>query len=434
MHRLPSFWSAKLWGLVLIVLMSVVLRIAASIWGISPNIITADGNGYFAWARNIALEQTFDFSDDVKALYPPDPIPTYPKSPINGKTLNQYPPGLGLIELPAFLLAHGMAKAFGLDTSGVHGIYDRVVVAWLVLISIAGYLAFWSCTELLGASARISAWVTLATYFASNLGHYITKEPFMAHASGFALAAIASSLLLSSPFAASWRRPTLAGFVLGFLVITRNSNLALVPWFAALAVFRQVPVRRLFPLGLAALVPVVAQGALFWLMKGQFGFAGYSDDQSFSAGFAGLGNVLFSAWRGLFVFHPIYLFLLVVSVLGASRKSQVRTLFLGALACFVGAWIINGTWWCWWFGASFGNRAFVEFLLPLSLAWCAGWCCGVFKGQLVRLFPAAISCCLALNAVSWSGFLLKRYSHVDPLTLSDTYLWWMPKGHSAADP
>lgn len=433
-NRLSSFWSAKLWGVVAIVLIALALRIAASIWGISPNIITADGNGYFAWARNIALEQTFDFSNDVRALYPPDPIPTYPKSPINGKTINEYPPGLGLIELPAFFLAHGMAKVLGVDTSGVHGLYDRVVVAWLVLISIAGYLAFWGCTERLGARSRISAWVVLATYLASNLAHYVTKEPFMAHATGFALAAIGSYLLLSSSFADSWRRPTLAGLVLGFLLITRNSNLALAPWFVALALFRRVPLHRLFQMGFLMLLPIAAQGFLFWLMKGQLGFEGYSDEQTFSAGIAGLGNVLFSAWRGLFVFHPIFLFLVMVSVLGALRQSPVRVLFIGALTCFIGAWIINGTWWCWWFGASFGNRAFIEFLPPLSLAWCAGWCCGVFKSRFVRLFPATISCCLALNAVAWSGYLLKRYSHVDPLTLSDTYLWWTPKGHSTSDP
>jgi hypothetical protein len=433
-NRQSSFRSAKLWGLLAVVLITLALRIAASIWGISPNIITADGNGYFAWARNIALEQTFDFSNDVRTLYPPDPIPTYPKSPINGKTVNQYPPGLGLIELPAFLLAHGMSKALGLDTSGVHGIYDWVVVGWLVSLSLVGYLAFWGCTELLGASARISGWVMLGTYFASNLAHYVTKEPFMAHATGFALAAIATYLLLCPSFADNARRPLFAGLVLGLLLITRNSNLALAPWFAALAVFRRVPLRRLFLVGFSLLLPLAAQGLLFWLMKGTLGFEGYSEEQTFSAGFAGLANVLFSAWRGLFIFHPIFLFLVIVSVLGAIRRSPVRVLFLGALACFLGAWIINGTWWCWWFGASFGNRAFVEFLPPLSLAWCAGWCSGVFKNRFVRLFPVMISCCLALNAITWSGYLLKRYSHVDPLTLQDSYLWWMPKGHSTSDP
>jgi hypothetical protein len=421
-------------GLVAIVLMSVVLRIGASIWGISPNIITADGNGYFAWARNIALEQTLDFSNDVSALYPPDPIPTYPKSPFNGKTINQYPPGLGLIELPAFLLAHGVAKALGMDASGVHGVYDEVVVAWLLLLSIVGYLAFWRCTERLGAEGRVSVWVVVATYFASNLAHYVTKEPFMAHATGFALAAIASDLLLSDNFLKSWRRPALAGLVLGFLLITRNSNLALAPWFAALALFRRIPLPRLRPLALSLCLPVALQGVLFWFMKGQFGFEGYSADQTFSAGIAGLGNVLFSAWRGLFVLHPIFLFLLGTSLLGALRPSPVRILFFGALTSFFGAWVINGTWWCWWFGASFGNRAFIEFLPPLSLAWCAGWSGGVFKSRFVRLFPATISCCVALNAVAWSGYLLKRYSHVDPITLSDSYLWWTAKAHSTLPP
>ena len=419
--------SARGWGLVAIVLITVGLRIAASIWGISPNLITADGNGYFAWARNIALEQTLDFSEDVRVLYPPDPIPTYPRSPINGKTINQYPPGLGLIELPAFLLAHGIAKLFGLDAAGVHGLYDYVVVAWLLLISIAGYFAFWACTERLGATAGISAWVVLATYFASNLVHYVSKEPFMAHATGFALVALGSFLLVSSSFAASWRRSALAGLIFGFLLITRNSNLALAPWFAALVVFRRISLDRLCPMALALLLPAALQGLLFWLMKGQLGIAGYSDEQTFSAGIAGLGNVLFSAWRGLFVIHPIFLLLVVVCISGALRPSPVRVLFLGALASFFGAWIINGTWWCWWFGASFGNRAFIEFLPPLSLAWCAGWCAGVFKPRWVRLFPATVSCCLALNAIAWSGYLLKRYSHVDPLTISDTYLWWMPR-------
>ena len=123
----------------------------------------------------------------------------------------------------------------------------------------------------------------------------------------------------------------------------------------------------------------------------------------------------------------LYFFLFVIRVLGLLRASHVRVLFAGSLLCFVAAWIINGTWWCWWFGASFGNRAFIEFLVPMSLAWCAGWAQGGTGWKISRIFPTIILSCLALNAVLWSGFLLKRYSHEDPLTLSDTYLWWINK-------
>lgn len=372
------------------------------------------------------MEQSLDFAEDINALYPPDPVPAYPRSPVNGATMNIYPPGQGLIELPAFLIAHGIALAFGLESSGIHGIYDRVVVAWLVLFSIGGYLAFWRCTEQLSMNSKQALWIVLATYFASNLAHYITKESFMSHATGFALAAMISTLLLSKNFAKNALRPCFAGLLLGLLLITRNSNVALLPWFVALSFYQRIPMRSLLQVAAVCLLPLALQIGLFTRMSGSIGFSGYGG-KTFTAGTEGLINVLFSSWRGLFVFHPIFLFALVLNIRGFWRGGPTRCLFTGSLIAFIGAWMMNGTWFCWWFGASFGSRAFIEFLLPLALAGGAGWAQGLFKSSSNRLFPAVIGACLALNAVLWGGFLLKRYSHEEPLKLSDTYLWWLKK-------
>ena len=70
----------------------------------------------------------------------------------------------------------------------------------------------------------------------------------------------------------------------------------------------------------------------------------------------------------MLVYHPWYVALLLFAAYGAIHLPQARRICIAAIALFLLMAIANGTWWCWWFGHSFGNRAFVETLPSLSLS------------------------------------------------------------------
>ena len=45
----------------------------------------------------------------------------------------------------------------------------------------------------------------------------------------------------------------------------------------------------------------------------------------------------------------------------------MRYICAATIASFLLMAVANGTWCCWWFGGTFGNRAFLDFLPALSL-------------------------------------------------------------------
>jgi hypothetical protein len=104
-----------------------------------------------------------------------------------------------------------------------------------------------------------------------------------------------------------------------------------------------------------------------------------------------LAGVLFSSWHGLFYWHPVLLpaFAGLVWWTWHSRRSArpsagsaestgapitnllspitLAPLVFSAslLAAAAGTIYINAAWWCWWFAAAFGSRAFDGALLGL---------------------------------------------------------------------
>ena len=151
-------------------------------------------------------------------------------------------------------------------------------------------------------------------------------------------------------------------------------------------------------------------------------FDGYTEE-GFTAGMAGVWNTLFSHRHGVFVYHPWY-FLALLGCAIAVFDGRKRRPAAGAVASFASLAAVNGTWWAWWFGDSFGNRAFVEviavLLVPLAL-----WLTGVTQNRprLVQATAAVMIGLVAGNALLWSGYILRRYPADGQHAIADAYLW-----------
>jgi hypothetical protein len=110
-------------------------------------------------------------------------------------------------------------------------------------------------------------------------------------------------------------------------------------------------------------------------------------------------EVLFSANHGLFYWHPFLLAGLAGLLVLARRERGLVWAGLAATAITI---YVNAAWWCWWFGSSFGSRAFdgVFLFLMLGLAWA-------FERLSERvgqwLFAAGVAC------VAWNVILLVLY-------------------------
>ena len=408
-------------SLVAFQLLCVVLTVA--VFRSRPHsVIASDGKSYYVWLRSMALDHDIDFRNDYRLIYPPDPLPIEAdrRTPA-GLAPNKYPVGVALTEIPGFLVGQVVAAVTGSGTDGVSGPYQVSVALWLQLVCIASLLALWRGMIHLGADPAIAALTVASALLCTNLIQYVVR-PSMPHGPGLAALSFAFYFATRDRARHSIATCALVGLLLGLAVIIRAPNVVMLLFFAPLLLDR---VRRSVASGAAIAGGIgfmlAIQLALTSALWGKLTFSGYADE-GFTSGLTGVVNTLFSSRHGLFVYHPWYLLAIVVCAL-ATRDRSLRPIAATSLAAFGLLAVINGTWWCWWFGDSFGNRAFIESLLPLAVV-AALW---LSRQRLVLLRSAlGVVACLALaNAVLWTGYVLRRFPPDGRHTVAEAYLWFV---------
>jgi hypothetical protein len=123
-------------------------------------------------------------------------------------------------------------------------------------------------------------------------------------------------------------------------------------------------------------------------------------------------HTLFHSRHGLFYWSPLLLLSMAGSVAGLRRSGAPDPLLRGYLGAFLLLWYVNSAWYAWWFGESFGARAFLElaglFVLGLGLAYDAA------RVSIVAARAAAV---FALLCIAWNWLLVALWA-----------LGWIRKG------
>ena len=403
-------------------LCAVSLSVASMRAGRSSTLIVGDAIGYYAWLRSPVIDGDLDFRNDYRLLFAPDSAPDLDKVTPRGAVANKYPVGLALVEVPGFVVGHVTALATGQRADGLAVPYQLGVTLWLQLVFVAGAWLLWRALLNLRVAPFIAAVVIVTALCATNVVHYVAKDSAMVHGPGVAVLS-AALFITTLPHGANRWRWAGAGALLGLAVIMRASNVAFIPFF--LVLLREATTTRAQRIQLAtgAVVVVALQVALASWFNGRLAFASYAGE-SFTGGLAGVVGTLTSARHGLFVYHPWYLVLVALCGIATTRHRS-RATAIAALTSLAILALTNGTWWNWWFGDSFGNRAFIE-SIPILLVPVALWLDDL-EPRLQRtatMTVAAAGLVFSMaNAVLWSGFLLRRYPANGEHTIAQAYLW-----------
>ena len=114
-----------------------------------------------------------------------------------------------------------------------------------------------------------------------------------------------------------------------------------------------------------------------------------------------LGNVLFSTFHGLFLWHPIYLLALGGLAVVWRREPWLALALVGALAIQI---YLVAAWWAWWQGDSFGGRMFINamWIWTLGLSGLLEWL-GRSRATRRLAFGAG------LGLVVWNALSLIQY-------------------------
>lgn len=316
--------------------------------------IRADAEGYYAYLPAFLIYQDFSLAK-ADFYQPQSKFLVYPAIYFNSSTnnyINKYPLGVALLVLPFFVLAHLVSGLAGLPLTGYTFLYQHFVgLAGIFYLALG--LFFLAKLYRNFFSRKVVLLTLLSLVFATNLFHYATFDSLMSHVYSFSLI----SLFLYQVHL--WQKnPTKAksiiiGFLIGLIFLVRNINLAFV---LILLPFVKKH-RKYFPSIAFSFLIVCLPQLLYWYsVAGKFILFSYQSE-GFNFYNPKILQVLFFPRKGLFFWAPIFLLGLLAIKDLKKRIGPLFSSFLFVLPLFL---YLVSSWYDWAYGASFGNRVFID--------------------------------------------------------------------------
>lgn len=381
-----------------------------------------DAGGYYAWLRSIVFDGDIHFANDYRLIFPDAEWETR-KTPL-GFPINKYGIGVAVYEIPGLIVGYLLALLGGFPLDGWVAPFRIGQAIWLIGLGLAGLWLLYRFLSIKLNDTRTAALLTSMVLIGTNTINYYYRDFGYAHVPSLVLQAGFLYLSLHGKRAHSLVYDFLLGLLLGWMLVIRPTNALLFPFLAIFA-FND---RR----GLKDYLFIVAGFAVLTSLQLVASYSLWGTllppvypGEGFTSGYVGVISTLISDRHGLFVYHPWYAVLLVINLYGAIVVRSARYICCSVLITFVFFAITNGMWSSWWFGASFGNRSFIETLIPLSVG--AGFSLTRARlpktGAGIKWLAFAVIVCFSLNLYTWYGFLKFRYDHCGSHTLSEVFLW-----------
>ena len=341
-------------------------------------IVQTDGRGYYAYLPAIFIynDLNFDFVLRNEAAVAGPGVASH-LTLTGGERGNKYFIGVALLLMPFFLIAWLISWIIGMPLTGYNEVFYESVSIAALFYAIAGLIFFAKLLRLYNIKEKIIAWSLLLIVFATNLFYYIVYEPSMSHAYSFMI--ISAFLFFMKSFMSFGKRSHLlfSSILLALCVLIRPVNgiiILAVPFLAGNIISFKEFVTRLFNRRSKLFLPVLVfalivsiQPVIFYLTFGEFFHWTYKNE-GFYFNDPHFFDVLFSYRKGLFVYTPLML-LCILSGVRLFRKSIFAAasffFFFIILTYILSSWIV------WYYGGSFGLRAFIEyyslFMIPFSI-------------------------------------------------------------------
>jgi hypothetical protein len=389
--------------------------------------ICSDGRGYYAWLPALLIYQdvNFNFFEQTEVK---DPVcggrvegclQDY-RSCIDGTTSNKYYPGASLLMLPFFVVAHvatvlftdlpatGYSRLYFVLT-GISGICYYLLGMWLILLSL----------RRLGVPVRDQVLTILFVTFGSNIMYFSVDKPSYSHIySCTEIAGLVFLLLLLRERYTNGRLAALA-LLTGLIFVTRPVNISvllLVPFVFWGQKAQIMAVLKAKPMRLLSVLPVVLLPAMLLLINkqatGHYLVYSYGGER-FYFGDPYFFELLFSTNNGLFPYTPLMLMPFLLGLLWL-RQNAERRLLTGIGVTLLVTVYIHSSWWCWWYGFSFGARSLLDFL-PL-FAVVTGLSLRAAAGKRRVVLVAAYTVCCVITMLLYHQ---KNHGYMNGVPIDD---------------
>lgn len=340
---------------------------------------THDQAGYYNYLPALVLYQDMQFSylKDLPKSY------HFFTSTVLDKTkkevkLNPYGIGVAVLISPFFGLAHLHAKLFEFPLDGFSAPYQIWIYVGHFFYLL---LAFLLLRQILSRyyKDKVIASVLLIIGLGTNLTYYVLYEPLMSHNYSFFIFSLALFLMIK--WLENQQKSTLLflGLTVGLLAATRFTNILylivlflwdIASWNALKGRLRLL-IKHKTTFSLAVFLGIVVFLPQMWywyLVTGYWWINPYGDRGVFFWTDPLINEVLWGYKKGWLLYSPLIAFGMVGFLF---LYRQFPQLFGAVLSYTLLNWYVISCWWCWWYGGSFGMRALIESMAPLSLTIAA---------------------------------------------------------------
>ncbi|MDF1560904.1 MAG: glycosyltransferase family 2 protein [Bacteroidales bacterium] len=376
-------WRSALTIAFIIIFMTVNM-LSVKHWRDERRVLEWDAISYYAYlpAAFIYHDLSLGFADGYEG---PHKLLVWPEKGPGDKYVIKTTMGLSVLWLPFFLAGHAAAIVTGADAGGYSEPYKFFLLLSALLFLLTG-LIYLRRILLNHASDKITALVLAAFAFGTNLYWYTLFQGTMAHVYNFALItafAFYSMRWHEQPGGVNAKhrvgQAVRLGLLVGLISLIRPTNIIIVIFFLLYGVntWNQMKERasalirdyRLLLLMAVTAVVIWLPQMLYWKeMTGHWLWFSYGSDERFFFGDPAIVKGLFSWRKGLFIYTP----LMIISFAGIIVLWIRRSPHALAVTTFVPLNIyIIFSWWCWWYGGGFGQRAFIDSYALMAVAAAA---------------------------------------------------------------
>jgi len=402
---------------------SIFLNFSHHQWQKENKVIEWDVKSYYAYLpatfiyKDLSLQFRRDNIDKFGDLIWPVETPTHKQAIVTTM-------GLSFLYSPFFGAAHIYSLNSEYEADGYSLPYKFALVFSALFYVIIG-LIFLRKTLREFFTEDVVALVVTAIGIGTNLFYYYTYEAAMPHAYNFTL--ISLFLYLTIQF---YKNPGIKkifwlGLVSGLITLIRPTNIIVLVLFFLwdITSIKDFKDRVLWFLKEYKLILIMATAfILIWIP--QFIYWYWVSGKIFYFSYGEIGgkffffnpqikNILISYKKGWFVYTPIMFFAFAgIFTLPNVRKGLFIPVFIFSI---INIYIL-ASWWCWWFGGSFGLRAFIDSYAIMAIPLGAIITRFSFKKYLKIISFGFISVLILFNI-----FQIQQYTH------QAIHYWWMNK-------
>lgn len=402
------------------------------------NLIVADVVSYYGYLPAIIIhnDATLKFTEKDKDFffgkYWPEPAP-------NGGRVIKTTMGLAFLYAPFFLLGHFLAPLVDQPQDGFSPIYQITLLFSCVCYLILGFY-FLRKLLLTFFSETVTALTMFSVYFGTNLLWYTTLSGLMSHGYLFSLLVVFIYLTVKWHERTSLKWSILVGLVGGLITIIRPTMIIFILVFALYNTYNSITLKEkisffkkeipsLLIICACFIIPLVPQLIYWKYVTGDWLFFSYVGER-FYFNNPHLLDGLFGFRKGWFIYTPIMTF----AVIGLFFLKKRAKVFLYSVSVpFLLSIFILLSWWAWWYGGSFGQRAFIDFYGLLAVPIASFYSVLIsHKKKIVKV----ISLILIFSLIYLNLFQTKQYHygsiHYDSMT-RDSYLTGFFNLHQPAE-